>query len=157
MAAKKRKTSKKKARKGGSVAQRFLVALAGLVMTLCVASVTFGFFIRHSGGNDRGSQLRIEVLNGTGQRGLAEEARRGLLHRGIDVISVANAEHFDYDESVLIARKKSVDVRELGELLGCRNVIEQVRDDSLEDATLILGADYKALRLEWAGGSGSGD
>lgn len=147
MAARKKKKRKKK---GAGFGQKLIVALSLMLLVLCAASVTWSFIVRSKkAGRER--PFTIEVLNGTGERGLAHEAKRGLLHRGIDVISVGNADHFDYEESVLIARKRGVDVNTLGEILGCRNVVVQVREDSIEDASLILGADFRDLNLEWDG------
>jgi hypothetical protein len=137
--------------KSAGFGQKLAVALALIVLVLCAASATFSFFVRNwTDGRETGT-FTIEVLNGTGKAGLAHEAKRGLLHRGIDVIAVENAEHFDYPESVLISRKRGADVEMLGEILGCKNVIVQIREDSIEDATLILGADYRDLNLEWDG------
>lgn len=150
----KRKTKKSPARKkkkGAGFGQRLLIASATVVLVLCAASVTWSFFFRY---HTRGSESRvftIEVLNGTGRSGLAHEAKEGLLQRGIDVIAVGNADHFDYAESILIARKRGADVELLGEILGCSNVVTQLRDDSIEDASLILGADYRQLNLQWGG------
>jgi hypothetical protein len=149
----KRKTKKRSARKkkNAEFGQKLLVASSIVVLVLCMASVTWSFLFRYQ---TRGSESRvftIEVLNGTGTSGLAHTAKEGLLQRGIDVIAVGNADHFDYTESILIARKRGADVKLLGEVLGCRNVVVQLRDDSIEDASLILGADYRQLNLEWDG------
>lgn len=114
---------------------------------LCVASITWGFFIRH--GDDPRNRFRIEVLNGTGEGGLAHRARRGLLMKGIDVIDARNATHFNYDESVLVALREGFDVEELGRAIGCKNVIVQLTEEPLADAALILGKDYRQLRLDW--------
>lgn len=151
MAAKKKakKRTRRKPARGANVGQKMLVGLAGVVLILCAASVTSGFFLRRGGGESEGAQFRLEVLNGTGEKGLAHTAKRGLLLRGIDVIEVGNADHFDYEESVLITRKKGADVALLGKIIGCDNVVEQIRDDTLEDATLILGNDFKKLNLGW--------
>ena len=149
----KKKTKKKYkrggARGGSNFGQKILVGLSGIVLVLCAASVTSGFFLRRGGGGDATAQFRIEILNGTGKSGLAQTAKKELLLRGIDVIRVDNAEHFDYPKSVLIARKKGADVELLGRILECENVVEQLRDDTLEDATLILGRDYQKLNLDW--------
>ena len=120
-----------------------------MVLVLCAASATWSFFVRH--GDDEGGRrlFSIQVLNGTGRAGLADEAKKGLLHLGIDVIEVGNADHFDYEESVLIARKRGADVKKLGEKIGCRNVVVQIDENAIEDASLILGADYRRLILEW--------
>jgi hypothetical protein len=147
-AKKKKKGSRKRKSKGAGFAQKLLVTLSFVVLILCVASATWSFFIRRADGV-KGKPFTIEILNGVGQPGIAHEAKRVLLQRGIDVIAVANAPRFDYEESVLIARKRGSDVERLGEVLGCRNVVVQIKEDSIEDASLILGADYRSLNLGW--------
>lgn len=132
-----------------SLGQKLLVGLSGAMLVLCAASITYGVFVRKSTDPSQVGQLRIEVLNGTGKPGLAHAAKRGLLRRGVDVINADNAPNFDYRESILIARKRGADVATLGKLLGCDNVVEQLREGTLEDATLILGADYRELSLDW--------
>jgi hypothetical protein len=151
MAAKKKakKRTRRKAKRSTNLGQKFLVGLSGVVLILCAASVTSGFFLRRGTGHADSAQFRLEVLNGTGEKGLAHAAKRGLLLRGIDVIEVGNADHFHYEESVLITRKKGADVELLGRIIGCKNVVEQIRDDTLEDATLILGNDFEKLNLDW--------
>jgi hypothetical protein len=154
MAAKRKKkkaTRRKKSAGGAGFGQKLMVAGALIVLVMCAASATFSFIVRHQMEEGEAGVFTIEVLNGVGRPGLAHEARRGLLHRGIDVIAEGNADHFDYTESVLIARKRNADVGMLGEIINCRNVIVQIREDSLEDATLILGADYRELNLDWNG------
>lgn len=149
----KRKSKKRSARKkkGAGFGQKLLVASSLVVLVLCLASVTWSFIFHYhvKGGESR--VFTIEVLNGTGKSGLAHTAKEGLLQRGIDVIAVGNADRFDYSESILIARKRDADVDSLGDILGCKNVVVQLRDDSIEDASLILGADYRRLNLEWNG------
>lgn len=150
MAAKKKKSRvRTKSKLGAGFGQKILVGLSGIVLILCAASVTSGFFLRSGSSLSETARFRLEVLNGTGKKGLAHAAKRGLLRRGIDVIEVGNADRFDYAESVLIARKRGADVEELGRILGCEYVVEQLRDGTLEDASLILGSDYRRLNLEW--------
>ncbi len=145
---KKKKGSSSRKKRGAGFGQKFLVAASLVVLVLCAASVTSSFYFRHKGGIPPRT-FTIEVLNGSGETGLAHAARNGLLHLGIDVIEEANAPHFGYEESILIARKADADVDRLGEILGCKNVIVQIQEDNLADATLILGADYRELNLEW--------
>jgi len=150
MARKKAKSRRSRRRRAhASFGQKLLVGLSGVILILCAASITYGVFVRRSADGPDAGQFRIEVLNGTGHSGLAHAAQRGLLRRGVDVIEVGNAPHFDYRESVLIARKPGADVETLARLLGCRNTVVQLREGRLEDATLILGADYRELRLDW--------
>ena len=143
-----KRTPSRRRKARASFGQKLLVGVAGIVLTLCAASITYGFLIRSVGSGADAHQFRVELLNGTGANGLAHEAKRGLLKIGVDVIDVGNAEHFEYDESILIARKPGADVEELGRVIGCRNIIVQLKEGTLEDASLILGADYRELNLD---------
>ena len=138
---------KRKRKNGKKLFQRILLVGVGAVLALCAASVTYGFFLRHAGGEEDATRFRIEVLNGTGQMGLAKKAARSLSRHGIDVLKVGNADEFGYEESILIGRKQHAQVALLGKLLNCDNVIVQLRPHAIVDATLILGADYKRLKL----------
>lgn len=144
----KRKRPARRRQKSAGLAQKLLVAASLVMIVLCAASVTWSFFVRRSNDGGKG-RFTVEILNGVGASGIAHEAKRALLQRGIDVIAVGNAPHFDFQESVLIARKPGADVARLGEVLGCRNVVVQVKEDAIEDASLILGADYRRLNIEW--------
>lgn len=146
-----RKTAKRRKRAGrrSGFGQRLLVTASAMILVLCAASITHGFFFRKSAGAGGNEEFRIEVLNGTGTSGLAQAATLSLRRRGIDVVETGNADRFSYEHSVLIARKKGADVEKLGKILSCRNVVEQLRKGTLEDATLILGADYRELSLDW--------
>jgi hypothetical protein len=150
VAARKKKKGRARRRptRGGGFMQRVLVGLAGVALVLCAASITQGFFFRSGTGGGE-EEFRVEVKNGTGKDGLAHAVKRGLHRRGIDVIDVGNADHFDYEQTILIARKPGADVDKLGAILGCKNIVSQFRDGSLADATLILGADYRELNLDW--------
>jgi len=123
-----------------------LLVLAGSALTLCALSVTYGFLIRKSIARPP-AEFRIEILNGTGVKGVAQRAAENARKKGIDVFHVGNADNFGYEESILIGRKETCDLDVLGQMLGCRNSIVQLKSDSFVDATLILGADYRSLNL----------
>ncbi len=144
-----KRRSRRRTQRKATWGQKLLVGLSGIVMVMCAASITSGFFIRNTTSDAGDGRFRVAVLNGTGQAGLANAAKKGLLSKGIDVIEASNADSFDYQNSVLIARKRGLDVDALAEALGCANVIEQIQPDALEDATLILGADYELLRVDF--------
>ena len=124
-----------------------LLVLAGSALTLCALSVTYGFLIRKSIAGHEVREFRIEILNGTGEKGVAQRAAENARKKGIDVFHVGNAVNFGYEESILIGRKEKRDLDVLGQALGCRNLVEQLKSDSFVDATLILGADYRSLNL----------
>lgn len=139
---------KRRKKKKGGFSQQIALVLAGSALTLCALSVMYGFLIRNSMAENNLQDLRIEILNGTGEQGLARAAAMTLIERGVDVIDYGNAVDFSFGESMIIARRKHDGIRALGRNLGCENVVEQYKEDSLADAVLILGADYGKLRLE---------
>ncbi len=144
---------KRKSKSSSSAVQKLMVLAAGIMLALCLASISYGIFLRHDRDKGGESRFRIEVLNGAGRSGLAKKAAKSLMLRGLDVLKIGNAEN-SYDHSVLIARKKNSDIELLGRLINCSNIMEQLQKNSLIDATLILGADYKQLNLGVDGDSG---
>lgn len=155
MASRKRNRRKRRAR--GGLGQRIAVALATVVLVLCAASITFGLFVRQVGDDGRARALRVSVENGSGAKGVAGEAQVGLEKLGVQVLSVGNAARFDYPHSMLVARRRGADVKALGEQIGCKQVLAQFDKSATEDATLILGADYRQLHLGWKDEKGLAD
>lgn len=153
------KKQKKQRKQGARFVQRTLILLTAIALALCAASVTYGLFWRHDEGSTAAkpgeSQImfRIEVLNGVGTQGLANRAADGLRRMGIDVFKVGNAERV-YSQSILLARNGNPQIPMLGKLLNCPNIIEQLQEEPLVDATLILGEDYRTLNLGISGDSG---
>lgn len=147
MAKRKQKKTTKKKQKRGSAFQSVANFLAGLALTICMVSIGYGVFARHAGARSIDEPIRVEVLNGTGQAGLANRVAGELRKLGVDVFRVENADHFDYTESILIKRRGSVDAESLAGEIGCDNVVEQLQDDGYVDATLIIGDDFGELRL----------
>ena len=143
--ARKRRSKKKKQKPGFS--QQVMLVLTGAALMLCALSIMYGFLIRQSVAENNLKGLRIEILNGIGEKGLARDIATALMKKGVDVFNVDNAENFSYDESILIARRKNDRVKALGRALGCDNVIVQLQEDSFVDATFIIGADYDRLKL----------
>lgn len=135
-------------RKKRRYSEEALLILAGSMLTVCALSVMYGFLIRKSMANIALSEFRIEILNGTGQKGIGQQVAGSARNSGIDVLHVGNADSFSYEESILIARREVKNLKTLARALGCRNVVEQFQEESLVDATLIVGADYRSLKLD---------
>jgi hypothetical protein len=145
MATRKKKRGVRRKGRGG-LGQRIAVALATIVLVLCAASVTFSLFVRQPDGN--GSRpLTMTIRNGSGVPGIAGDAEAALRQMGVSVVEVGNAERFDYAETVLLVRRRGTEVELLAERIGCDNVTVQVQKHAVADAELILGADYRRLRL----------
>ena len=145
MTARKRRNKRKSGKRG----QKILVLALGTALVLSAASVAVGVmnWMTRAYGDEITGDIRIEVLNGTGESGAAKAVARALMKRKVDVLYVGNADGFDYAETVLIARSRKSEIKSLGELLGCSRFIEQLKDDTMVDATLIIGADYRTLEL----------
>jgi hypothetical protein len=102
--------------------------------------------------NDR--VFTVEVLNGTMVTGLAGRTAELLRGFGFDIISIGNADHSDYQSTVIIDRSGYEDrARAFGEIINCRNIRFDTapEDQELEeimsyeyraDFTLILGRDF---------------
>ena len=145
MASGKRKKKKKKSAGG---LQKLAVLVAGAALAVCVASAAVGVMNWYGGDDVKkvGGVVRIEILNGTGEKGLARKVALALIKKKIDVLHVDNAESFDYEKSVLIARSENPEVGTLGRLIGCQ-VVEQLKDETMVDATFIIGEDFRTLDI----------
>jgi hypothetical protein len=141
----KKKSKSNSARRG----EKLVAALMGATLLLCGASVAVGVmnWMTRAYDDKITDNVRIEVLNGTGKEGLGRVVARALLRKKVDVLFVGNADGFDYPQTVMIARKRKPEVKTLCELLRCERFVEQLRDDTLVDATLVIGADYRRLDL----------
>jgi hypothetical protein len=140
--------AKKKSRRSGGRKGRLVVGVMAAVLVLCGASIAVGVmnWFTRSYGDEITDDLRIEVLNGTGENGVGRMVARALMKKKVDVLFVDNADRFDYEETVIVARKRKPGIGSLAEMIGCRRV-EQIKENSSVDATLIVGGDYRGLNL----------
>ncbi len=93
------------------------------------------------GGRDR---VRVEVLNGGGQSGMALRATDYLRERGIDVVSWGNAREFSDAPSEVVDRVgDSALAAWLGESLEIELVSSQLDPSRLVEATVRLGPEWQ--------------
>jgi hypothetical protein len=87
----------------------------------------------------------VEVLNGCGVGGIAEDIGGLLSEHGCDIMFVGNADDFEYRETVVVDRSgdrsKAVDV---AHVLGEKPIVFQVSGSSFVDVTVIIGDDLGA-------------
>jgi calcineurin-like phosphoesterase len=90
--------------------------------------------------------LTVEVLNGTAVTGLAGRTAEMLRSFGYDVISIGNAEHTNYENTVIIHRAGDErTVRAFSDLIRCTNIHrELVPFDELEDIMLNQNIELRA-------------
>lgn len=94
--------------------------------------------------------IRVEVLNGSREPGLAGQCSEFLQRQGYDVVNTGNAWGFSFAESIVLDRAGSPQkATEIGQILGIPNVIEQINTDPYrrEEVTVIVGRDHDLLTL----------
>jgi len=93
-------------------------------------------------------RIVLEVLNGIGISGLANEFTDFLRDQGFDVVRFTNAQRFDYPRTLVINRGDDFEQAQLvARSLGLENAaVENMPDPSLQlDVTVVLGQDYNTL------------
>ena len=137
--------AKKKKKRGISPAV-VMIIVALLLMAFSIAVRWSGIGRNLSVPED---PFQIEVLNGTGEPGVAREVTMTLRRMGIDVLIEGNARNFDYRESVLVDRKGNPELmKKLSRRLGVTMIVTQIQERPRVDATLIVGWDRERLRLQ---------
>ena len=92
------------------------------------------------------SKVKVEVLNGSGVSGIADQAAAGLTSRGFDVTGTGDATSSAYTNSV-IEYSSSADLAEVNTLKKELSGVTDHQDASLKPGTveLILGSDFTGL------------
>jgi hypothetical protein len=94
------------------------------------------------------STFQIEVLNGSGEAGIAMRTAMELRKAGIDVLVIGDAEHYNFEESILVDRTGNPELMtRLARLTGCRKIVEQRQGRPLVDATFIVGRDMIGVKI----------
>jgi LCP family protein required for cell wall assembly len=92
------------------------------------------------------SKVKVEILNGSGVSGIADQAAAGLTSRGFDVTGTGDAASSAYTNSV-IEYSSSADLAEVNTLKKELSGVTDHQDASLKPGTveLILGSDFTGL------------
>ena len=97
-----------------------------------------------------GKVIQIEVLNGCGVSGLANQFTWKLRRNGFDVVETGNFKNFDMSKTYILARSLPTEnAKRVARALGLSEdrVIQEVSSDYYLDATVVIGADYKNINL----------
>jgi hypothetical protein len=138
----------KSADRGGRIA---FWALALVVMAL---GLSWGWARFHPARSSRVPSpaphpTRVQVLNGSGEGGIASRVASYLREGGFQVVEVRNADRSDWFASVVVARRPSTETaRVVARYLGGPPVIRQAWDSDLADVTVVIGSDRSRLRLD---------
>ena len=96
-------------------------------------------------------EVEVEILNGCGEPGLAAKFSDLLRNIRVDVVRSENADHFDYEKTMLIQRNENIfGMKHVAEALGFDiNNSSQVitaADPNLDvDITLVIGKDFRSI------------
>ena len=88
----------------------------------------------------------IEILNGCGDAGIANLFTNYLREKQYDVIDIRNAEHFNYENTIILVHKieKMKAANDLAKMLHI-NKEHIITDNNIWDLSIIIGKDYKDL------------
>ena len=131
----------------------FLSLLLAVLLTALVTRIIYPRIENQRADNAPeliGDIIQIEVLNGCGVPGLANQYTTALRKNGFDVVETGNFDNFDLEETLVIARSfDSENARRVANALGIseKNVIVEASDDFYLDATVVIGSDYQTLKL----------
>ncbi|MDI3540818.1 MAG: polyisoprenyl-teichoic acid--peptidoglycan teichoic acid transferase [Thermosediminibacterales bacterium] len=86
------------------------------------------------------SDIRIQVLNGTGEVGLANRVAQDLKKEGFNVVGTGNADKFDYENTVVIYRDGNIEqAKKIALLVGGSELVQKDFMDADADILIILG------------------
>lgn len=93
--------------------------------------------------------VEVRILNGCGAPGASRRMAQHLRDFHFDVVTMDNAEHYNYVNTVVINHTNRPGLgRAVAEALGCSRLSTQEDDFALTDITVILGGDWeKFLRI----------
>lgn len=93
--------------------------------------------------------VRVQVLNGSGEAGVAVRVASWLRDGGFLVTEVRNADRQDYFATLVVARRQELSLaREVAHYLGSPPVIRQQWGEESADVTVVIGSDRSRLQLE---------
>ncbi len=93
--------------------------------------------------------IQLEVMNGCGISGIAENLTNYLRQKNFDVVQVGNYSSYDIDNTLVVDRTGNRDnAIKVAEALGIdsKNVIQQINNDYFLDVSLIIGKDFNRLK-----------
>jgi len=144
-------------RKGvGALIARVGLWVLGLVVLSLVGSwawATFGPDSRPAAreatlGTPERRVIRVQVLNGSGEGGIASRVASYLRQGGFQVVEVRNADRSDYFATMVVARRPDpLSARAVARYLGGPPVIRQAWNSDVADVTVVLGSDRSRLHM----------
>lgn len=102
--------------------------------------------IFYSDKSNASKNLRVRVLNGVGEPGVATEAANKLIDKGYRVVDTKNADSFDYAETQIIIyagnAQKTTLANKIKDALGVGKIVVNNLPQDVADVTVVVGMDY---------------
>jgi hypothetical protein len=127
-----------------------------VVFIFAVAYLSYTFISRGANPSPSAAQqgkpqkvIQLDVLNGSGAKGLAARCTNSLRSRGFDVVEMKNYKVSNIPHTLVVDRVGDRDAaRQVASALGVpeKNVIEQLNPDYFVDVSVIIGGDYTSLQ-----------
>ncbi|KPL10288.1 hypothetical protein AMJ71_03590 [candidate division TA06 bacterium SM1_40] len=138
----------KKSRKQGTgrlIVSTFVTAMVMTLLAILLMSFAFRQLPRVGTRLPDPKSMRVEVLNGSGQDGMARRVAGILRGRGFDVVAIGNAERPDFEKTVVVERLSPdlLHARRLARTIGCPRVVQDIDSLRYIDVTLIVGRDFR--------------
>lgn len=139
------------ARKKAGSGPPVLVVLMGVLVVALIGGFLWAQFGPRPTQKRRTGRhvVRVQVMNGSGEPGVATRVAQFLREGGFQVVDVRNADRSDYFSSMVVARRADLSLaREVAHYLGGPPLIQQAWDSELADVTVLIGSDRSRLQLE---------
>ncbi|MGH2774458.1 MAG: LCP family protein [Actinomycetota bacterium] len=93
-----------------------------------------------------GEEVRVQILNGNGQPGMAQAVAERLVGKGYRVALSGNANELDYEDTRIVIYESTPEAQAAGErareLLGVGNLQVSVQQQGIVDLTIVVGKDF---------------
>jgi len=93
-----------------------------------------------------GEEIRVQILNGNGDAGMAQAVSERLVGEGYKVVLSGNANRLDYEATQIVIYESTPEAQAAGEraaeLLGVGNLQVSVNQQGIVDVTIVVGKDF---------------
>ncbi len=101
-------------------------------------------FISDEGPAPFGDEIKMEILNGSGNPGQAQNLRNYFIEYGFNVVHYGNALRNDYERTMVVDRiGRPRLAKRIADIINCKEVYTRVDDTLLVDVTIIIGNDFE--------------
>jgi len=145
--------------KSNSAAAGIFLNIVLIMLTVIIVFLTYSLILNiqtaaEQNDSDNGTLkpskiIQLEVLNGCGKEGIADELTSYLRANNFDVVRTGNYRSFDVDYSLIIDRLGNMaNAKKVAEALGVSedHIIQQLNEEYFLDVTFIIGKDYNNLK-----------